>query len=151
MHKKLSIVIALLGIVAGLVSIFIIVPDTEVAIGFVTISFGIMAIIWTSLALGALSKGSSLKKHTSYFLLCLIFILLFAIWHTMSKLFGWRETLNEYWLYPSYLFITLAFLIFVITSYQTYTMGQELGFGKQAKTIRKVMATKKKNAGKSGA
>ena len=46
-------------------------------------------------------------------------------------------------LYPGYLFITLAFLIFVITAYQILTMGQEFGFEKQAKKIKKIMEKKK--------
>ena len=144
MEKKIGTLFGLFAIAAGLVAIFRLVIDTEVAIGFVTISFGILAIIWTSMAIKSLSKGSSLRKHTTNFLFCLIFILLFSIWHTLSKLLMWRETLNEFMLYPGYLFITLAFLIFVVTSYQILIMGNEFGFEKQANKIKKVMMEKKK-------
>jgi len=144
MKKGLGTLLGLVAVIGGLLAIFRIVVDTEVAIGFITISFGILAIIWTSMAITSLSKGSSLRRHTTHFLFCLIFIVLFAVWHTISKLFEWRETLNEFMLYPSYLFITLAFLIFVITAYQILTMGKEFGFEKQAKEIEKVMKKKKK-------
>ncbi|MFH1053187.1 MAG: hypothetical protein V1740_02105 [Candidatus Woesearchaeota archaeon] len=143
MRIRISYIFGLIAIIAGLASIFIIVPDTEVAVGFITISFGIMAIIWTALAVNSLSKGSTLRKHTTWFLLCLISILLFSVWHTMSKLFGWRQTINEALLYPGYVFLAIAFIIFVVTSFQTYNMGQELGFEKQAQKIKQVMQKKK--------
>lgn len=144
MRRGLGALLGLIGVVAGLITIFRIVVDTEVAIGFVTISFGVLAIMWTSMAISSLSKGSSLRRHTINFLLCLIFILLFSIWHTLSKLFRWRETINEFMLYPGYLFLILAFLIFVATSYQVLTMGKEFGFESQAKDIKAVMEKKKK-------
>lgn len=144
MKRGLGTLLGLIAIAGGLITIFRIVVDTEVAIGFVTISFGILAIIWTSMAITSLSKGSSLRKHTTNFLFCLIFVLLFSIWHTISKLFRWRETINEYMLYPGYLFITLAFLIFVVTAYQILTLGKEFGFEKQAKEIESVIKKRRK-------
>ncbi len=144
MEKRIGTLLALIAVAIGLATIFRIVVDTEVAVGFVTISFGVLAIIWTSMATTSLSKGSSLRRHTTNFLLCLIFILLFSVWHTLSKLFEWRQTVNEFMLYPGYLFLTLAFLIFVITSYQILTIGKEFGFQREAKEIRKVIEKKKK-------
>jgi hypothetical protein len=143
MKKELGTLLGLVAIAGGLTAIFRLVVDTEIAVGFVTISFGILAIIWTGMAISSLSKGSSLRRHTINFLFCLVFILLFAIWHTMSKLFNWRQTVNEFMLYPGYLFLTLAFLIFVVTAYQILTMGKEFGFGQQAKKIHEVIKEKK--------
>lgn len=148
MKRSIGTLLGLLAVAGGLLAIFRIVLDTEIAVGFVTISFGVLAIIWTSMAVTSLSKGSSLRRHTINFLFCLVFVLLFSIWHTLSKLLKWRETLNEFMLYPGYLFITLAFLIFVVTSYQILTMGKEFGFGNKAKEIRTVMEIRKKTAKK---
>ena len=134
---------ALLAVASGLVAIFKLVVDIEIALGFVTISFGILAIIWTTMAVKSLSKGSSLRSHTTNFLFCLIFILLFAIWHTISKLFGWSASVNEFLLYPGYLFLTLAFLIFVITAYQILNMGKEFGFHAEAKAIEQAIKERK--------
>ncbi len=144
MKRGLGTILGFIAVALGLLAIFRIVMDTEVAIGFVTISFGVLAIIWTSMAVISLSKASSLRKHTINFLFCLIFILLFSIWHTLSKLLMWRETVNEFMLYPGYLFLTLAFLIFVITSYQILMIGKEFGFQKQSSKIKKAMEKKKK-------
>ena len=143
MKKSLTILLAILAIAAGLIAIFRIVADTEVAIGFVTLSFGVLAIIWTSMARTSLSKGSMLRKHTTNFLFCLIFILLFSIWHTLSKLLNWRETVNEIMMYPGYIFLILAFMVFVITAYQVLSLGKEFGFEKEAKKIEKAMEKKK--------
>jgi hypothetical protein len=143
MGKNIGIVLGFFAIIAGLIAIFRIVPDTEIAIGFITMTFGVLAIIWTSMAISSLSKGSSLRKQTTYFLISLILILFFAFWHTLSKLLGWRETINEVMLYPGYIFITLAFLIFVITAYQVLKVGQEFGFVDKGKKIKKVMEKKK--------
>ncbi len=144
MKRGLGTILGFIAVAFGLLAIFRIVMDTEVAVGFVTISFGILAIIWTSMAVISLSKASSLRKHTINFLFCLVFILLFSIWHTLSKLLMWRETVNEFMLYPGYLFLTLAFLIFVITSYQILMIGKEFGFQKQSTKIKKAMEKKKK-------
>lgn len=146
MEKKVSILLGLVAIAFGLGTIFKLVVDTEIAVGFITISFGILAIIWTVMAVQSLAKGSTLRKHTTNFLFCLIFILLFSIWHTISKLFYWRQTINETMLYPGYFFLIAAFLIFVATAYQVLLMGKEFGFEKQAEKIEKII--KKKKAGK---
>ena len=141
--NKLGIFFALFAIAMGLIAIFKLVVDTEVAVGFVTISFGILAMIWTYSAVKNLSQGSSLRRHTTNFLFCLFFILLFTIWHTLSKLFRWRETVNEYMLYPGYLFLILAFLIFVFTSYQILTIGKEFGFEAEGAKIEKLISQRK--------
>jgi len=143
MGKNIGIILGFLAVFAGLIAIFRIVNDTEIAIGFITMTFGVLAIIWTSMAISSLSKGSSLRKQTIYFLISLIFILSFIIWHTISKILGWRETINEYMLYPGYIFITLAFLIFVITSFHILKVGQEFGFVDKGEKIKKSMEKNK--------
>jgi hypothetical protein len=144
MKKQVGIILGLIAVTAGLIAVFRLVVDTEVAIGFITVSFGILAIIWTSIAIASLSKGSALRRHTVHFLFCLIFLLAFAIWHTISKLFAWRQTLSEVMLYPGYLFITMSFLIFVITSYQILTMGKQFGFERKGRDIKKIIEKKSK-------
>jgi len=147
--KNIGYLAALVAIAIGLIAIFKVVVNLEIAIGFVTISFGVLAIIWTSIALKSLSPGSSLKKHTISFLLSLIFILSFSVWHTMEKLFEWRTSVVEVMLYPGYFFITAAFLIFVSAAYQILVMGKEFGFSVEASKINKVMKEKKNNKKKA--
>lgn len=146
--RSIGVLLGFAGVILGLVAIFRLIVDTEVAIGFVTISFGILAIIWTTMALHSLSPGSALRRHTFNFLLCLVFILLFAVWHTLEKIFSWRTSINELLLYPGYLLITLAFLLFVGTAWQILTLGREFGFQGQASVIAKIIKEKKKAKGK---
>lgn len=145
MAKKIDIVLGFLSILFALMVLFRIVGNIEISIGFVTISFGILAVIWTVMAVKNLAIGSALRKHTVFFLYCLLFILLFSIWQTTSILMGWRKSINELMLYPGYFFITAAFIIFVVASYQALKMGKEFGFGQQASVIRSIIEAKKKN------
>ena len=142
MEKKVGVVVAFIAVLSGLVAIFKIVPDVEIAIGFITISFGILAVIWTSSALKSLSEGSALKDYTSKFLICLAFLLSFTVWNTTSIIFDWRTT-NRVLLYPGYAFITLSFLTFVWASYQILLIGQEFGFSEEASKIKKKIKEKK--------
>ncbi|GAI86766.1 unnamed protein product, partial [marine sediment metagenome] len=64
--------------------------------------------------------------------------------HTLEKLFYWRTSVNELMLYPGYLLIALAFLLFVSTAWQILTLGREFGFKGQASFIRNVIKEKEK-------
>ncbi|HLD06260.1 MAG TPA: hypothetical protein VJC16_01865 [Candidatus Nanoarchaeia archaeon] len=142
--RRIGALLGFAGVIFGLIAIFRLIVDTEVAIGFVTISFGVLAIIWTTMALHSLSPGSALRRHTFNFLLCLAFILMFSIWHTLEKIFSWRTSINEALLYPGYLLIALAFLLFVGTAWQILTLGREFGFQGQASAISKIIKEKQR-------
>lgn len=133
------------AIIASLFAIFRIVPNLEIAVGFITISFGILAIIWTSIAMSNLSKGSSLRSYTTSFLLCLVFLMMFSIWHTFGIIFSWEGLA----LMPKYFFITVAYLIFSYASYKIWAIGKEFGFKEEAKEIDKVIREKKLKKGSS--
>lgn len=135
----LEIIPALIAIIFGLVAIFKLILNMEIAIGFLTVTFGILAVIWTAMAKKSLSKGSSLEKYTTKFLFCLIFILLFSVWQILENLLYWKGFI----IYPKYFFITIAYLVFVIAAYQILHIGKEFGFKEQAKKIEKVMKKKR--------
>lgn len=137
--KLFAAVLWLIGIICGLVAIFRIIPNVEIAVGFVTISFGILAIIWTSIAYQNLSKGSSLKDYVGSFLFCLVFIMLFSIWHTLELIFLWKGII----VMLKYIFITSAYLIFSYSAFKIWKIGKEFGFKDEAKNIRQVIKEKK--------
>lgn len=128
------------AIVASLIAIFRITANIEIAVGFITISFGILAIIWTSIAIRSLSPGSSLRGYTKTFLFCLIFIILFSIWHALGKMLLWEGLI----VFPEYVFIAIAYLIFAAAAYRIWRIGKEFGFKEQATRIKRVMVEKKK-------
>lgn len=128
------------AIIASLIAIFRITANVEVAVGFITISFGILAIIWTSIAIRSLSPGSSLRSYTKTFLFCLIFIILFSIWHVLGKVL----VLEGLIIFPEYIFIAIAYLIFAAAAYRIWRIGKEFGFREQAARIKGVILGKKK-------
>lgn len=145
MEKKriMGSIVSLIGVIFGLIAIFKIVGQAEIATGFITLSFGILAIIWTAIAVNSLSKGSSLRKYTLNYLACIILIVLYTFWNTLGLLFGWKRQAASLMIYPSYIFLILAFLVFVSTSYQILSIGKEFGFKPQAKDIEEVMKENK--------
>lgn len=142
---RFAILVAFIAIVIGLTAIIKLVSaiDTELTIGLVSLTFGITAILWTLKARKSLSVGSSLRRYTENFLVCLVFILGYSVWHTLNHLFLWDRTIGESMIYPEYAFITMAYLTFVIASYQILYLGKEFGFEGEAKKIRQVIREKK--------
>src|SRR3989344_5406529 len=136
MRELPVVVIALIAIIGGLFGLITIVgKDIPLFIGLASLAFGITALFFTFKARGILSKGSSLRDYTTSFALCLMFILFFSIWDMLIDLFQWEKSL----LYPKYFFITLAYFVFVYTSYRIFNLGKEFGFTEQADRIRKAM------------
>ena len=82
---------ALVGVIAGLIAIFKIVKQVELIIGFLTLSFGILAVIWAGAAVNSLSKGSSLKRYALNYFYCVGLLVLYTSWNTLSVLMEWRE------------------------------------------------------------
>ncbi len=131
--KLFAGIIWTLGIVLSIFAIFKIIPHFEISVGFLTISFGILAIIWTSIAVKNLSPGSSLRSYTLCFLISLIFILLFSVMHTLEMAFRWEGSV----VIIKYIFITIAYLTFVYASYRIWKIGREFGFRDESFKIRK--------------
>ena len=121
---------AFMAVLFGLFALIRFVPNVQLATGFLSLTFGIVAIIWTYRAKLSLSPGTSLREYTNYFLLSLVFILLFSFWDTLAFIFNWESYLiyPNYLLYPKYLFITMAYLIFVFASYKILYVGKLFGF-----------------------
>ena len=137
--KILKFLSALFAIVLGLFVIIKLVGNVELIVGIISLTFGILAIIWTLKARSVLSAGSSLRKYTGNFLMCLIFILLFSVWNTMSKILSFQGI----FLYFEYFFIIMAYMVFVMAAYQILYLGKEFGFSKEIKIMKKAIKEKK--------
>ena len=136
MKELFKVLITVLAIIAGLFGMINLVgQDLSLFIGLSSLSFGITALFFTLKARSILSQGSSLREYTTSFAFCLILIIIFSIWDTLIDLFQWRAIL----IYPKYFFITLAYFVFVYTSYRIFNIGKEFGFMKQAEKIQKAM------------
>ena len=135
----LKFLIALFAIVLGLFVIIKLVGNVELVVGIISLTFGILAIIWTLKARSILSTGSSLRKYTGNFLMCLIFILLFSIWNTMARILNFQGI----FLYFEYFFIVMTYMVFVMAAYQILYLGKEFGFLKEIKVMKKAIKEKK--------
>ena len=130
---------AVLAVLFGVYALIQLVPDAELAIGFISLTFGLTAIIWTYRAKMSLSKGTSLRDYTTYFLFSLIFIVLFSTWDILISVFQWEGSL----IYPKYFLITISYLIFAFTGYKILSLGKQFGFQPQVKRM-KLKKTMKK-------
>jgi hypothetical protein len=123
---------AFLAVLFGVFALIQFAPNLELAIGFLSLSFGVLGIIWAARARASLSVGTSLRDYAHYFLLSLILIVAFSIWDTLIFLFQWENG----FVYPKYFLITAAYLIFVFTSYKILNLGKQFGFKTQVKKMK---------------
>lgn len=131
-------IVSAFAIYVGLYTITIIIPNLDLLIGLISISFGLMAIIWVLRARNVLSKGSSLKAYTTSFLFCVIFILLFSLYDSYITIFNVKGSV----VYLKYFLVTLIYIIIAYTSYKTYLLGSEFGFSEERSRIKKALGKK---------
>ncbi|MEK6974168.1 MAG: hypothetical protein AABW41_02965 [Nanoarchaeota archaeon] len=133
MNKAIFMIIELIAIVLGILAIIKFVSDKEILVGFISLSFGVLAIIWSFIALNSLSKGTSSRDYVMFFLIGMVFLFLFSLWHVLVRINKWESRL----IYPEYIFISIAYLIFVMASFRVYKFSKEFGFKEKTKEIRK--------------
>ena len=139
MKKALNVIIGLVAIVAGIYAIYTLLPSYLLS-DFLSWTFGVLAIIWTTKAYRSLSANSSLRDYTAYFLVALVFILFSSVWSTMIKLY-----ILPAWLSPIYyVLLSIAYLAFVIVSYNILMISKEFGFGRSAEVIKKALEDKRR-------
>ena len=129
---------ALICVLFGVFGLIKVIQEAELAIKFLSLTFGIVAIIWAKRAKASLSPGTLLKDYTSYFMNALILIVSFLVWDTMSTLFYWEGAI----VFPQYLFLTSSFLVFVFASYKILSVGRVFGFQPQIKQMKKALKRK---------
>ena len=138
MKRKLLIILELVAIFFGLIAIFKLVKDNEVSVGLLSLSFGVLAIIWSFFSLNSLSKGTSLKRYVELFFLGLVFLMLFSFWHILVR----TIKLEGLFIYPEYIFISLAYITFVVASYNVYKISKDFGFKEKADEIKRILKKK---------
>lgn len=132
--EKIKTFFFLIIILLGLFAIVLLIP-LHIAIGLISLTFGILAIIWTSKAFWNLSEGSSLKTYAFYFLISLTLIFINSIWQVLGRLFH----LEERFVILEAICITAAYLLFVVAAYKLSKIGQEFGFRWKAKKIKQLI------------
>ena len=139
MNDWLKGIIGIIGIASGLYVLFRLSISLELAVAFLSLSFGVLAIIWTLIAKYNLSPGSELRKFTTNFLVGILFLLVFISIITVRQI---KSSLQDF-IFVEHFFITATFLLFVIAAYQILHIGKEFGFEKEASTIKSLLRNKK--------
>tara|TARA_Y100000310_G_scaffold272984_1_gene288242 strand:+ start:3613 stop:3963 length:351 start_codon:yes stop_codon:yes gene_type:complete len=110
---------------------------TEI-IGITTVIFGLASLVLVSRARSKLSKGS-IRQYMDNFAICLTFIVGFSLWQTIRDILDLDIKFRGLASYPEYFLIILAYVAFIITSYRIIKIGEEFGFKKDAKKIKKII------------
>lgn len=139
-----EIISAFIAIVVGIVTVIKLIGDAELIVNALSLTFGVMAIIWVFKARGSLSKGSSLKTLTTHFLFTLVFVLCFSFLSLAVKMLSLDLTHGKLVIFLEYFFISLAYITFVGTAYKIRQLGHEFGFSTQSKEIEKLIKKKRK-------
>ena len=140
MKNNLGIIFAVIAILFGLYAIIIFTPTIDLAIGLISLTFGVLAIIWILRAQVSLSPGSSLREFTIYFTWCLLLLILFSVWQTLANFLSWTGLLYNL----QYIFISIAYVVFVGAAYKILQLGREFGFEVKAKEIKKMIKSKRR-------
>lgn len=141
--------VGILIIFVGFYAIMLIVRETTAAhesaalatlaahlvVGLLSLTFGVMALIWAYMAYRVLSPGSSLRNHVGSFSFCLLFLLLYSLYDLVLD----ALRLQGAWIYIKYILITLVYLKFVHASFKVYRLGKEFGFTEQSQRIKKAL------------
>lgn len=112
-------------------------------ISLTTVIFGVAALLLASKARSRLSPGS-IRSYIDNFSICLAFIVLFSLWQTVRTLSKFDLKIMGFSDYPELIFIGLAYVAFIITSFRVIKISEEFGFVKQGKKIDKIITSKKR-------
>lgn len=138
--KILATIIGIIAIIAGIYTIFKISPTKDFAINFLTVSFGLLALIWAFKAYRSLAPNSSLRSYALLFALALTFIVMHRVLIVISIFL----TFGAWYNYLNYLIIVIGYLLFVASSYKILAIGKEFGFAESTIIIKEALKDKKK-------
>lgn len=139
-----EIISAIVAIIVGIVTVIKLIGDAELIVNALSLTFGVMAIIWVFKARRILSEGSSLKNLTTHFFFTLIFVLCFSFWSLAVKMLSLEEIYGNLVIIIEYFFISLAYITFVGTAYKIRELSHEFGFQMQSKSIEQLIKKKAK-------
>lgn len=140
MKKTIQIILGIMSIIIAIYAIFRISPNIDFTINFLTISFGLLALIWAIKAYKSLAPNSSLKKYSLLFALALTLM----VFHRILIILGTLMTLSSWYNYLSYLLITLSYILFVAAGYKILEIGKEFGFAESTSLIKEALKERKK-------
>ena len=110
-------------------------------VSITTVIFGIASLFLISRARSRLSQ-SSIRMYMDNFAICLAFIVIFSIWQTARSILGISIDIEGLATYPEYIFIILAYVAFIVTSFRVLKISEDFGFKEDGKKIEQIMKEK---------
>ena len=115
----------------------------EIIIGVSSVIFGITALILASRARQRLTPGL-IRSYIDSFSVCLSFVVIFSIWLLIRDIFTFKSGYSgPSVLFPEYIFISLAYLAFIIASYRVSHISHTFGFRDEGSKIKKLVDQKR--------
>jgi len=136
--NSIKYIFGILVVIATLYIISNIIAAVEIMVGIITLSVGVLSIMWTLIARYSLSPKSKLRVFTNNFLACSIAVIAFSLIRLLERF------INLPWLIlVEFFFVFATFFFFLLASYYMYSIGREFGFEREAKNIKDILRSKK--------
>ncbi|MBS1111719.1 MAG: hypothetical protein H6Q95_11 [Nitrospirae bacterium] len=102
----------------------------EKVFGFIMILIGLISLVYAVNAKGKFPEESELKKITGKLIVVIICLTCFSFWHVLREVFHLKEQLGPVIEYPEYAFITIAFVMILMTAKHIYQTAKKFGITK---------------------
>lgn len=90
--------------------------NLELALGVVMIAIGLISIGIMKNAKSNIGDSGDLKLIIERCTYVVIFLTCYSIWHVVREAFHWKQVYGEIVEYPEYIFISLAYIMILLTA-----------------------------------
>jgi len=104
--------------------------NLELILGILMIIMGLISLGYVVNAEKKFPEESELKIITGRLIVIISFLTCFSVWHVIREAFHLKEQLGPVIEYPEYVFITIAFVMILITAKHIYITARNLGITK---------------------
>lgn len=102
----------------------------EVVLGIIMIIMGLISLSYAVNAKGKFPKESELNEITGKLIIVISCLTCFSFWHVIREAFHLKEKFGPVVEYPEYAFITIAFVMILMTAKHIYKTAKKFGITK---------------------
>lgn len=104
--------------------------NLELILGIIMIIMGLISLGYAVNAKKKFPAESELKEITGKLIIVIICLTCFSFWHVLREVFHLKEQLGPVIEYPEYAFITITFVMILITARYIYKTAKKFGITK---------------------
>lgn len=104
--------------------------NLELILGIIMIIMGFISLCYVVNAEKKFPKESELKIITGRLIIIISFLTCFSVWHVTREVFFLKEKIGQIIEYPEYAFITITFVVILITAKHIYVTARNFGITK---------------------